>query len=57
MRLDKYLANATALTRSQARKAIRQGRVLVDGLLQNMNGQKELPLTMPEAMKFGMLQF
>lgn len=32
MRLDKYIANATALTRSQARKAVRQGRVLVNGL-------------------------
>lgn len=33
MRLDKYIANATVLSRSQARKAIRQGRVLVDGRL------------------------
>lgn len=31
MRLDKYLANATALTRSQARRVIRHGRVLVNG--------------------------
>ncbi len=34
MRLDKYIANATALTRSQARRAIRQGRVLVNGVQQ-----------------------
>ena len=31
MRLDKLLADCTALTRSQAGKAIRDGRVQVDG--------------------------
>ena len=31
MRLDKYLADSSSLTRSQAGKAIRNGRVLVDG--------------------------
>ncbi|MET0090535.1 MAG: pseudouridine synthase [Candidatus Thiodiazotropha sp.] len=31
LRLDRYLSNATALTRSQAHKALRSGRVSVDG--------------------------
>jgi 16S rRNA pseudouridine516 synthase len=31
LRLDRYLSNATALTRSQAQRAIRGGRVSVDG--------------------------
>ncbi len=31
LRLDRYLSNATALTRSQAHKVIRSGRVSVDG--------------------------
>ena len=33
MRLDKLLSNASNLTRSQATKAIRQGDVLVDGVV------------------------
>lgn len=33
MRLDRYLSSVTPLTRSQAQKAIRAGRVRVDGLL------------------------
>jgi 16S rRNA pseudouridine516 synthase len=31
LRLDRFLSNATALTRSQAHKALRSGRVSVDG--------------------------
>jgi 16S rRNA pseudouridine516 synthase len=31
LRLDRYLSNATALTRSQAQKALRSGRVKVEG--------------------------
>ncbi|MCM8529316.1 MAG: S4 domain-containing protein [Lentisphaeraceae bacterium] len=31
MRLDKYISNQTPLSRSEAVKAIRSGRVLVDG--------------------------
>lgn len=33
MRLDKYLSDYTELTRSQAKKAIRQGRVTVNGIV------------------------
>lgn len=33
IRLDRYLSNATALSRSQAQRAIRAGRVTVDGSL------------------------
>ncbi len=33
MRLDKYLSDYTQLTRSQAKKAIRQGRVTVNGIV------------------------
>lgn len=40
MRLDKYLAHASALTRSQARKAVRQGRVLVNGCLERDFGAR-----------------
>ena len=32
MRLDKYLASVSALSRSDAKKAIRVGRVVIDGL-------------------------
>ena len=31
LRLDRYLSNATVLTRSQAQKALRGGRVRVEG--------------------------
>jgi len=31
LRLDRYLSNATALTRSQAQRAVRGGRVMVEG--------------------------
>ena len=31
MRLDKYLAERTGMTRSESRKAITKGRVMVDG--------------------------
>jgi 16S rRNA pseudouridine516 synthase len=33
MRLDRYLSSVTELTRSQAQKAVRQGRVTVNGVL------------------------
>ena len=31
MRLDKYLAERTGMTRSESRKAITKGRIMVDG--------------------------
>ncbi len=42
MRLDKYIAHYTDLTRSQARTAIRRGRVKVDGIK-----CKEVAATLP----------
>jgi len=40
MRLDKLLSNASILTRSQAVKAIRQGDVLVDGVVATKGAEK-----------------
>ena len=31
MRLDKYLAERTGMTRSESRKAVTKGRVMIDG--------------------------
>ena len=31
MRLDKYLAEHTGMTRSESRKAVTKGRVMIDG--------------------------
>ena len=33
MRLDKYLAERTGMTRSESRKAITKGRISVDGAI------------------------
>lgn len=40
MRLDKFISNCTGLTRSQATKVIRQGRVLVNGELCKQGAQQ-----------------
>ena len=44
MRLDRYLSSVTALTRSQARQAIRASRVRLDGLLVRQPAQ-DCPVT------------
>ncbi len=43
LRLDRYLSNATALTRSQAQKALRSGRVKVEGQIVKQ-GATQIPL-------------
>jgi 16S rRNA pseudouridine516 synthase len=43
LRLDRYLSNATALTRSQAQKALRGGRVKVEGEIVRQ-GATQIPL-------------
>ncbi|PVV13025.1 MAG: 16S rRNA pseudouridine(516) synthase [gamma proteobacterium symbiont of Ctena orbiculata] len=43
LRLDRYLSNATTLTRSQAQRALRGGRVTVDGEIVKQ-GATQVPL-------------
>lgn len=43
MRLDKYLANSGAGTRSELKKILRQGRVSVDGLVEKDGAKKVVP--------------
>ncbi len=43
LRLDRYLSNATALTRSQAQRALRGGRVMVEGVTMKQ-GAARIPL-------------
>lgn len=42
MRLDKFIAESTKLTRSQAKKAIGQGRITVNGEVQKNSAEKVL---------------
>lgn len=44
-RLDKYLCNGTALTRSQAKAMLKQGRVTVDGTVERDGSRKIDPQT------------
>ncbi|QYZ65679.1 MAG: 16S rRNA pseudouridylate synthase [Gammaproteobacteria bacterium (ex Lamellibrachia satsuma)] len=45
MRLDKYLSSVTRLSRSQAQKAIRAGRVMVDGETEKNMSRSVVPET------------
>lgn len=44
MRLDKYLSDYTELTRSEAKRAVRSGRVLVNGVVQR-KGEDKVEMT------------
>lgn len=46
MRLDKFVSDAAALTRSESRKAIKYGRVTVDGIV-----AKDIAMHIPENAK------
>ncbi|VEH68060.1 ribosomal small subunit pseudouridine synthase A [Rodentibacter pneumotropicus] len=46
MRLDKFIAENTGLTRSQATKAIRQSAVKINGEI-----EKTVPVKFPKRMK------